>query len=267
MALSSAFRERLEQMEHSRNQRLSLLQAEKDLQANKSQVLAAKFANIRAMERRCLVLEQKIASQNFKISATRSEIESLVSKYNLDLQQLRVLKSEVCELEELENEKERFYGLKESEMKEFNAQVERFVLECRKQVEELRNRLNEGHRSMDKSYSRDNRLIFPRAHIDGKVCHLDVGFLPPGTVTFFQLKLRFMDPQGKNRYLDNFQIAAAEMRKSELLAEKENLDRSLATNYQIRAQLQKQLQNILIMQNQKRMKLTQFPDRSSNSKS
>ncbi|WJZ96787.1 hypothetical protein VitviT2T_015435 [Vitis vinifera] len=176
------------------------------------------------MERRCLVLEQKIASQNFKISATRSEIESLVSKYNLDLQQLRVLKSEVCELEELENEKERFYGLKESEMKEFNAQVERFVLECRKQVEELRNRLNE-------------------------------------------LKLRFMDPQGKNRYLDNFQIAAAEMRKSELLAEKENLDRSLATNYQIRAQLQKQLQNILIMQNQKRMKLTQFPDRSSNSKS
>lgn len=89
------------------------------------------------------MLEQKIASQNFKISATRSEIESLVSKYNLDLQQLRVLKSEVCELEELENEKERFYGLKESEMKEFNAQVERFVLECRKQVEELRNRLNE----------------------------------------------------------------------------------------------------------------------------
>ncbi|KAL6333659.1 hypothetical protein AAG906_028844 [Vitis piasezkii] len=224
MALSSAFRERLEQMEHSRNQRLSLLQAEKDLQANKSQVLATKFANIRAMERRCLVLEQKIASQNFKISATRSEIESLVSKYNLDLQQLRVLKSEVCELEELENEKERFYGLKESEMKEFNAQVERFVLECRKQVEELRNRVNE-------------------------------------------LKLHFMDPQGKNRYLDNSQIAAAEMRKSELLAEKENLDRSLATNYQIRAQLQKQLQNILIMQSQKRMKLTQFPDRSSNSKS
>lgn len=76
-----------------------------------------------------------------------------------------------------------------------------------------------------------------------------------------------MDPQGKNRYLDNSQIAAAEMRKSELLAEKENLDRSLATNYQIRAQLQKQLQSILIMQNQKRMKLTQFPERSSNSRS
>lgn len=43
----------------------------------------------------------------------------------------------------LEDEKERFYGLKESEMKEFNAQVEIFVLECRKRVQELRNRLNE----------------------------------------------------------------------------------------------------------------------------
>lgn len=35
------------------------------------------------------------------------------------------------------------------------------------------------------------------------------------------------------------------MRKSELLAMKEELDRKLASNYQIRAQLQKQLQTIL----------------------
>ena len=76
-----------------------------------------------------------------------------------------------------------------------------------------------------------------------------------------------MDPQGKNRYLDSSQIGAAEIKKSELLAEKENLDRSLATNFQIRAQLQKQLQHILIMQNQERMKLTQFRERSSNSRS
>lgn len=76
-----------------------------------------------------------------------------------------------------------------------------------------------------------------------------------------------MDPQGKTRYLDNSEIAAAEMRKSELLANKDNLDRSLATNYQIREQLQKQLQNILIMQNQERENPTQFPQRSSNSRS
>ena len=53
------------------------------------------------------------------------------------------MKSEVDELEELKNEKEKFYGLKESQMKEFNTQVEKFVLECRNQVHELRKRLNE----------------------------------------------------------------------------------------------------------------------------
>ena len=53
------------------------------------------------------------------------------------------MKSEVDKLEELKKEKESPYGLKESEMKEFNTQVERFVLECRNQVPELRKWLNE----------------------------------------------------------------------------------------------------------------------------
>lgn len=57
------------------------LQAEKELQESKSQVLASKYANIRAMEQRCLVLEQKIAAQNFKILALKSEIESLDDRY------------------------------------------------------------------------------------------------------------------------------------------------------------------------------------------
>ncbi|XP_050287692.1 uncharacterized protein LOC126726472 isoform X2 [Quercus robur] len=143
MALSSAFRERLEQMEHTRYQRLSLLQAERELQASKSQVLASKHANIRAMEQRCLILDQKIASQNFKISALKSQIESLDAKYCSELQDLRVLKSEVEELEELEKERDRFYELKSCEMKEFKENVEKFVVECQMHVEELRNTVKE----------------------------------------------------------------------------------------------------------------------------
>lgn len=56
-----------------------------------------------------------------------------------------------------------------------------------------------------------------------------------------------MKLQGNIRHSDNSELAAAEMRKSQLLAEKENLDRTLASNYQRRAQLQKQLQSILLM--------------------
>ncbi|KAK9267529.1 hypothetical protein L1049_009957 [Liquidambar formosana] len=220
MALSFAFRERLEHMEQTRNQRFSLLQAEKELQANKSLVLSLKLSNIRSMEQRCLMLDQKIAAQNLKVSALKSEIENLDAKYQNDLQKFRVLGSEVEELELLEKEKERLYALKSLEMTEFRKNVEKFVMECQMRVEELRDGVN-------------------------------------------KLKSIFMELQGNNGCLQNSEIAAAEMRKTELLSLKENLDRSLASNYQIRAQLQKQIQNILMTQNQERRKLSQFVENES----
>ncbi|CAL5412491.1 unnamed protein product [Camellia sinensis] len=203
MALPSGFRERLEQMEQTRNQRLSLLQAEREVQITKSQLLTAKLSNIRFMEQRCLKLDQKIASQRFTILSLKSEIDTLDSKHDHILQHIRVLKCEVEELVELEKEKERFYGLKRCEMEEFWAHVENFAVDCRMEVRELRNRVNE-------------------------------------------LKLSFVELQRSNGYLSSAEIAAAEMRKSELLAAKENLDRSLASNYQIKAQLQKQLHCMLL---------------------
>ena len=37
-----------------------------------------------------------------------------------------------------------------------------------------------GHRSTDKRYAGDNRLMTPRVHIDGVVWHLDVDSSHPG---------------------------------------------------------------------------------------
>ncbi|PKI74371.1 uncharacterized protein LOC116205332 [Punica granatum] len=142
MALTAAFQERLEQMDRARSQRLSLLQAEKELQASKSQVLETKHASIRSVEQRCLMLEQKIASQNLKISILKSEIDSLDAKYSSNLQQLRALKSEVEELEELEKERDRFYGEKTHKMEEFNHTVSEFIAQCRVRTEERRDDLN-----------------------------------------------------------------------------------------------------------------------------
>ncbi|KAM1032835.1 hypothetical protein TB2_035908 [Malus domestica] len=202
MALSAAFRERLEHMEHTRNQRLSLLQAEKEAQTNKSQVLEMKLASMRATEQRCLALDQKIASQSFKIWALRSEIDRLDEKYQSDSHRLRVLKSEVEELEELEKEKKRFYGLKGFEMEEFKQNVEIFALECQMEVQILKNGINE-------------------------------------------IQSSFVKFQGSERCTSNGEIAAAEKRKCELLAMKEELDRKLASNYQTKAQLQKQFQDFI----------------------
>ncbi|KAK3010840.1 hypothetical protein RJ639_011519 [Escallonia herrerae] len=89
MALSSSFRERLEHMEQTRNQRLSLLQAEKEVQANKYQVLQSKLSNVRSIERRCLKLDHKISSQHVVVSFLKAEIDRLSYGYAAVLQQFR----------------------------------------------------------------------------------------------------------------------------------------------------------------------------------
>ncbi|RZC65082.1 hypothetical protein C5167_008767 [Papaver somniferum] len=200
MALPFAFQERLQQMEETRNQRLTLLQAEKHVQNKKSSVLSSKISNIRSMEQRCLVLEQINAASKYKILAYKSEIESVEARYQTAAHQFRVLKSELNELEESEKEKERFYEMKNLEMKEFRENVDKCLSE--------------------------NRLL---------------------------LKSSLEEFQTNNECLDNFGIVAVEARKTELLLVKQNLDRSLASNYQLRTQLQKQLYNSLISPEEKKM--------------
>ncbi|XP_019101049.1 PREDICTED: uncharacterized protein LOC104786103 [Camelina sativa] len=158
MALSAAFKERLDQMEFTRNQRLDLLQAEKELQVNKSQILATKQQNIQSIERRCLMLEQKIASQNLKITVLRTNIEDLDSKYQNSIHQLRTLKSEVEELKELDEEREKYYKVKRLEMNEFMQNVEWFRSENRFQIENLRNRIRELKSTFEEIHEKNNYL-------------------------------------------------------------------------------------------------------------
>ncbi|KAK1420355.1 hypothetical protein QVD17_21884 [Tagetes erecta] len=209
MAISSSFKERLEQMEETRNQRLSLLQAEKELQLNKSQTLASKLSGIRYIEQRCLKLEQKVTSQQFIISSIKSQLDHLDSVYTDQIQQFRVLKSEVEDLEVLDKEKDTYFAMKAHDIDEFRVQAEIFAVECQKRVEELRNCVNE-------------------------------------------LNSRFIQLQHSAGCSNNSDLAAAEMRKSELQAMKEKLDRRLASNYETRAQLQKQLKSMLISQKELR---------------
>lgn len=64
-----------------------------------------------------------------------------------------------------------------------------------------------------------------------------------------QLRFTLKDLQDNDGYINNSGIAAAEKRNAELLAIKEDLDKSLTLNYQLRLLLQKQLQKILVSQN------------------
>ncbi|XP_062094936.1 uncharacterized protein LOC133800865 isoform X1 [Humulus lupulus] len=213
MAFSEAFHERLERMEFDRNKRLSLLQAEKELESSKSLVLASKLAEIRATEQRCFVLDQKIAVQNFKILALKSEIETIDSNYEIYSKQLRDLMNEVADLEELEKQKDQFYESKISEMKEFKQKAEGFGLELRTRVQNL------------------------------KICL--------SQIQKFQLQKSFVKFQGNNGYSNNSEIAAAEMMKSQLLAAKHELDKNLASNLRMKTHLQMELQSISSIDNTK----------------
>ena len=62
--------------------------------------------------------------------------------------------------------------------------------------------------------------------------------------------------QRSGGYSDNGDLAAAEMRKCELEAVKQSLDRKLAQHYETKAQLEKQLKSILISQKEQKKPYT-----------
>ncbi|KAL0721110.1 hypothetical protein Bca4012_035709 [Brassica carinata] len=163
-------------MEFTRNQCLHLLQEEKELQVEKSQILATKHASIQSIERKCLML----AAQNLRITLLRSTIQDLDSKYHCSIQQLRLvlmilivimsinvliagiiyrtLKSEVEELKELDQERKKYYKLRCSEMNEFVQNVERFRSDYRLQIENLRNQVKELSSTFEGIHNKNNYL-------------------------------------------------------------------------------------------------------------
>ncbi|MBA0663563.1 hypothetical protein Goklo_003672, partial [Gossypium klotzschianum] len=77
-----------------------------------------------------------------------------------------------------------------------------------------------------------------------------------------ELKSTFMELPGNNGYMSSSEIAEAEMKRAELLAMKESLTKTLASNHQRRAELQKQVENMLVARSPERWK----PIQSGNSK-
>uniref|UniRef100_A0A1D1ZFB5 Kinetochore protein nuf2 n=1 Tax=Anthurium amnicola TaxID=1678845 RepID=A0A1D1ZFB5_9ARAE len=195
MALPSAFQERLQQMEETRNQRLVLLQVEKDLQSRKSQLLSAKLSNLRRAEQRCLLLEKRRAEVGCRILARRAEIEAKEARYQSAAADLRALRSEAGELEEREKGLDELYAVRISEMEEFKEQARGRLLDLRLGVRNLR-------------------------------------------ATATELRSALKELQESDGCLNNPEIAAAEMKKAELMAVKERSEESLASNIELRSLLQ-----------------------------
>ncbi|XP_020247470.1 uncharacterized protein LOC109825141 [Asparagus officinalis] len=154
----ATFKERLQQLEDNRIQRLSLLQAEKQLESEKLKILNENIAVIRSLEKRCLLLERRSADLGFQISAKRSEIEAFNAKYQASVLEFRVLKRELDELEVREKERDKFYDAKLLEMEEFKETVRRRVLDARLEVETMRSSVSKIFGLQDARGTRRNCL-------------------------------------------------------------------------------------------------------------
>ncbi|KAL5211780.1 hypothetical protein ABZP36_022627 [Zizania latifolia] len=138
MELSAAFEERVRKMEDARNHRLSLLHAEKELQAEKSYLLDAKLATARRLERRRLLLERHAADLASRALAARADIDVARARRLAVARDLSSVRGEIEEAERKEEEWDRFYEAKRKEMEEFQAMAKRFEADARKEVQRLR---------------------------------------------------------------------------------------------------------------------------------
>ncbi|RCV04680.1 hypothetical protein SEVIR_1G020250v4 [Setaria viridis] len=138
MELSAAFEERVRQMEDARNHRLALLHAEKEIQAAKSRILAAKLAAARRLEHRRLFLERRAADLASRALAARADIDAARLRRLAVARDLSSVRDEIEEAERREEDWDRFYEAKRKEMEEFQAVSRRFEAETCEEVQRLR---------------------------------------------------------------------------------------------------------------------------------
>ncbi|CAL9157364.1 unnamed protein product, partial [Musa hybrid cultivar] len=215
------------------------LQAEKEIQIAKSHLLSEKIEELRRAERRCLLLERRNAEIAHRILTNRTQIDAVDARYQAAARE--DLKSAIEELEETEKERDGFYAANRAEMEEFKERQRRFVSDTREEVRKLRDWVSEV-RFFCSSVSNPRILS---------------NFMP-----IYDLKSSLKRLQGNDGYLNNAKIAAAEVRKSELLAEKEKLDKNLASSSHLRTLLQKQLHKMLISKDREKNSTTLLKDKA-----
>ncbi|CAL9090031.1 unnamed protein product, partial [Musa textilis] len=202
---------------------------EREIQIAKSHLLSEKIEELRRAERRCLLLERRNAEIAHRILTNRTQIDAVDARYQAAARE--DLKSAIEELEQREKERDGFYAANRAEMEEFRERQRSFVSDTHEEVRKLRDWVSE---VWFFCFSVSN----PRTLLKSSLKHL----------------------QGNDGYLNNAKIAAAETRKSELLAEKEKLDKNLASSSHLRTLLQKQLHKMLLSKDREKKSTTLLKD-------
>ncbi|CAD5176410.1 unnamed protein product [Musa acuminata subsp. malaccensis] len=222
MAAPSTFQERLRQMEATRTQRLALLRAEKEIQIAKSHLLSEKIEELRRAERRCLLLERRNAEIAHRILTNRTQIDAVDARYQGAAREYR-------------------HALI------FTPCL--LIDSCTNCT--FRWRGGFGEAEMEEFKERQRRFVSDTREEVRKLRDW-----------VSELKSSLKRLQGNDGYLNTAKIAVAEARKSELLAEKEKLDKNLASSSHLRQLLQKQLHKMLISKDREKNSTTLLKDKA-----
>ncbi|KMZ62160.1 hypothetical protein ZOSMA_48G00810 [Zostera marina] len=141
-AFPSVFEERIRQMEETKNQRVFLLQTERELQDQKTRLLSSNLVSLRNAEQRRLLLEKRTAEFGAMIIAKKSEFMILETRHREASEQHRSLKSEIADLKQKLVVMEIDYRSKTSEMEVFVADVRKYLISSRSEIQTLQTQIN-----------------------------------------------------------------------------------------------------------------------------
>ncbi|XBI11465.1 hypothetical protein VPH35_138521 [Triticum aestivum] len=153
MELSSTFEERARWMEDTRNHRMSRLQAEKEIQAAKSRLLAAKAAAARLLERRRLLLERRAMDLASHALAARTDIDATHARRLAVARDISSTNGEIEVAQQKAEEWDRFYESKRKEMEEFRAMSQQFEAGARQEVQRLKASVSQLHAALQELQS------------------------------------------------------------------------------------------------------------------
>ncbi|XP_064962924.1 LOW QUALITY PROTEIN: uncharacterized protein LOC103983320 [Musa acuminata AAA Group] len=247
MAAPSTFQERLQQMEATRTQRLALLRAEKEIQIAKSHLLSEKIEELRRAERRCLLLERRNAEIAHRILTNRTQIDAVDARYQAAAREYRhaLIFTPCLLIDSCTNCTFRWRG-------GFGERDLKSAIEELEEREKERDGFYAANRAeMEEFKERQRRFVSDTREEVRKLRDW-----------VSELKSSLKRLQGNDGYLNNAKIAAAEARKSELLAEKEKLDKNLASSSHLRTLLQKQLHKMLISKDREKNSTTLLKDKA-----
>ncbi|KAJ7528692.1 hypothetical protein O6H91_15G014200 [Diphasiastrum complanatum] len=143
MSLPSGFESRIHEMEHTRKERLEVLQAEKDIQKSKRLNLRRQKMELRQVQQRCLLLKQMSSDLDIKIMENEDQRQTDKKRLRELLTTQRTLSNETEKMKARLKENSARYDSWISKMKKFQDEADCYESTLQLEIRRLKTAIQE----------------------------------------------------------------------------------------------------------------------------